>query len=354
MNIQLVAHGVTWSGWQQLSLKKSLGQVQQSFEMTTTDRHQQGLDKWNIFGGTFIKLYLDGRNIFEGYVQNYKTNISSSSRSISISGESRAVDLVQCSHVGPYFWKSVPAEQVIEDLIKPFNYSFLIDDPLMPIPEEGLRMAVDASPYDTIKKIAEQNGLLVFTDDYGNLRIAKDIPQVEYSMLTTGDYTSISAEHDISTTFSKLIVKAQENSYEKDKFDEKQRKEVIADNDNLVRYRPKVIISDGDSEKQENLTTYINRRLTGDGVKVSLTVKSPYDKNGNLWGVGQRVWLKEPAVNVDQELIISDLTFSVSDSSGFEAKMDLQVPETFSITPATPITIRRSKGWFEGIMEVFK
>ncbi len=352
LNVQLICDGLTWSGWQSFSITKSLSQVQHSFQMTTTDRYQSGLKNWNVKGGSLIEIYIDGNKVFEGYVQKYNPSVTADSHQISISGESKAIDLVQCSHVGKYFWKNVSPENIIKEIVEPFGLEVIIDGELEKIPKEGLRVAVDNNAFDILKKLAGDNGLLIFTDDEGKIRIAKDMPQNEYCMLTTGDYTQISAEHDMSTIFSKLILKSQEKTYKANEFEKRQRKENIANNEKLTRYRPKTVITDGKKQTQDKLEKYINRRLNGDGKKASVTVKSPYDKNGNLWGVGQRVWIKEPVIDVDQELLIAEMTMSLSEQ-GYETQLSLQVPQTFSITPATPVTVRRSKGFFEGIMDIF-
>ncbi len=318
--------------WQSINIKQSMGTVQHSVDISVTDVFDFQHRRYNHHGGGRIEIFLDKNyKLFDGWVQRYKESATATSRTINVSAESSAVDLVQSSHIGKYFWQNCTAETVINEVVKPFNIKVKINKPLLPISKEGLRVAVDTTAFDILKKVAEQNGLLIFTDTNGVINIG--LPATNQGvLLTTGDYTQISIDHDFTAIFSKLIIKSQQKTHEKKKFKHQQQKQTVIDNDRLIRYRPKIVISNGEEKQQENLANYANRRINGDGIKVNLTVKSLYDKNGKVWAIGDRVWLREPNMDIDNELIISDLTFSISQTSGTNVQMNLKVPQTFTLT----------------------
>lgn len=425
-DIWLTCEGINWYGWQSLSIKSSLSQVQHSFEMKTTDIERLGDELWNVKGGSEISIYFRNIRIFTGYVQKYDVSLSADSHEISIAGESKAIDLVQCSHVGNYFWKNVSGETVVKEVVKPFGIPIRIDKKLKPIPKEGLRVAVDSSAFDVIKKVAEQNALLVYTMQSGTVCITDDPSQKQLSpaVLAPGDYVSISVNSDYSTVFSEVILKSQEKTYKTKEFKKRQQKKKVKKNtkkrskrskekqeedekDNKdkakqkktrtetrrsrrrkkskkakratararrtrkkkaepkiinlgthtnsqdLRYRPLVIISNGKDDAQQDLVKNANRRLNGDGKKVSITVKSPYTPTGEIWGIGQYVSLNDEIMGVKGSYIISDLSFSLSDS-GFETNMDLCLPHVFNMQEMTPAQRRlESKSIFADLLGVF-
>ena len=63
--------------------------------------------------------------------------------------------------------------------------------------------------------------------------------------------------------------------------------------------------------------------------------------------------VREELVDLDHELVISDLDFSLSESSGFEATLTLKIPETYTIDPSKVFTARRSTGIFGDLLKAF-
>ena len=176
--------------------------------------------------------------------------MTSDSHQITISGQSKAIDVVQSSHDGTYFWKDTPAEDVIEELLSPFGFEFTASKPLKSIGSTGFRMGVNESPFTAIKRIAERNGLLVFTDNDGNFKLSDTSDQATFSEIGRGDYIRISADHDVSKSFSNIIVKGQRNSYDFD-FDTSQQNENRLLNTSQPRHRPKVVVVTAQEAEQE-------------------------------------------------------------------------------------------------------
>ena len=114
-----------------------------------------------------------------------------------------------------------------------------------------------------------------------------------------------------------------------------------------------MIISDGKEDSQKKLIENVNRRLNGDGKKISLTVKTPYTPTGEIWGIGQYVVLKDDIMGIDGSYIISDVSFSLSDS-GFETQLDLCLPHVFNLKEVTPAQKRsEAASIFYDLMGIF-
>lgn len=351
MRVTLASEGQVWLGWKSFSISKTLDKAQHSFTMSTTDRQQEGLDRWNVNGGSSVQIYFNDDLVFDGFVQKYNPSITASSHEISISGESKAIDAVQSSHTGEMFWKNKSADDIVKEVIEPFGLEVEIDESLGEIGEEGFRVAANDTPFSIVKRLAERNGRVVFTDRNGKFRVSSLKEAEVATTLTRGDWVEISAEHDVSKSFSEIIVKGQRNSYV-GTFEDNQRTIFPTTNSSQKRFRPKIVLSTGTDDQQKRFSQYVHRRLSGDSVSATVKVKSAYNKEGVLWGVGDRVWLDEPLIDIDQEMVVSELTFDLNDQ-GFSTTLKLKVPETYTIDPAAARPARKSIGFFGDLLRAF-
>ena len=368
----MVSGGVPWVGFKSVRVNRSMDQVYHILDFETTDRYQEGLSKWNVRGGSDIQVYWESDLIFDGFVRRYLPEIGPSSHSIKLQCDSDAARLTQCSHEGPYFWKNVTAEEVVRSVLAPYEINFDILSPMKPIGADGYRVAVDDSAYNIIHKLAQKNGLTVFTGNDGRLKISDGTNAPIMSPLTTCDYTHFSADHDISRAYSKLIVKSQKNikievpiigdagsgalkSTQKYKeFSGVQRFEEVLTNPNQPRYRPLVILHNGKPADVTDFAKYAQLRFSGDSVSAKLTVKSLYDKDGKPWGIEQLVPIFEPAGDLNETLIVSDYDLDIS-ISGLNLTLTLREPRTYkkdvAVNNSLRRTLRRSDSVFSQIFK---
>ena len=348
VRITLKSEGQSWEGVKSFKVEKSMDSVVHRFDINTTDRRGQGFENWNIEGGSEVDILLNDDAIFSGFAQKYTVSILDK-KEITVSGFSKAIDIVECSHLGLYFWKNIPAEDIISEVLKPFGLEAKISKPLLRIPNEGFKVSPSDSAFNIIRRIAERDGLLIFTNNEGLIVLSDGSDSEGRSLLTTGDYTGLTINHDISRAHSELIIKAQQTTYVKD-FGKKQQIQKRAKNSAITRYRPLIIINNDEEDVQEVFANYANKRFAGDSVVGQITLKSPYDKEGKLWGINQSVWLRDEHVNVDQELLISKVVFAFTEDDGFTCTLDLRTPETYRLTFDQGIVSVRSSRRSTGVM----
>lgn len=331
--------------------------VAHSFAFSTTDRFQEGLDRWNVKGGSKVEFYIDDILIVSGVVRKYKPRITSESHSIDIEGESFSVDIVDCSHLGPYFWKAGSAEQVITDVLKPFGLSIKLDKALKPIPKEGYRVGVNDTPFEIVRKLLERDQLLLFTDRQNQLVATDGKRPADGGSIERGDYIEIGAEHDLTNSFSEIVVRAQKNERTKDTkagFDAAQKIEKRLTNSAETRYRPVVFVNSGEPEAQQELAEDIKRRFSGDQITAQAVVKSHLNRKGDVWGVNQLVFLNEPLISAKQKLVVSEVEFTLDESSGFRTNLSLKLPVAFDKDGASARDVRLGDdGPFTDILAAF-
>ena len=347
--ITLVSNGITWRGVKSLSIRKSLDQVQHSFGIVTTDRFQEGLARWNVRGGSDIQLYIEGTLLFDGFVNNYTVDLAEKQHTVSVAGSSKPLDIVECGHEGPYFWKNTTYEQIIRDVLKPYGLPVKFSKPLKALPITGFRVAVNDRAFDIIRRIAEDNGLTVFSEIDGTVALGDGTDATGGTVLGRGDYISLSTEHKISRSNSQIIVKSQRNDYKTGHTP--QQSEKVVSNESQSRYRPLVVLHTGD---ETEFADYANHRFAGDEKTAEIVVKSAFDKQGRLWDINQKVHLTEPFVDIDDELLIADYALNLDEGSGLTVTLGLRVPQTYA--PGSTSTLfarrarRRSGGFFGEVL----
>ena len=356
---QLICEGLAWEGWQSFSIRQSLDSGAHSFSMQTTDRFKQLIGRWNVRGGSEIEIKIADETVFKGYVQKYSVNISADAHTITLEGASKAIDIIECSHLGPYFWKNTTGEAVIREVLKPFGLSVTFDKGLKAIGATGYKVEVEAKPFEIIKEIAARDGLTVLTDFNGNLRLydGKNAPQA--GSIGRGDYISISSDHDLSQAFSEIVVKSQQNDRGKPvkaTFNTKQRSEATSSNNLIlkttanplnVRHRPIVYVKNDQGDAAESFGDFVKSRFTGDVITASAVVKSHLNKAGKIWGIGQEVFLQEELLSVNQKLVVSEVDFSLSQDSGYQTNLVFKIPETYDpLEGASSASLRQAKGEF--------
>lgn len=347
--IQLISDGQSWTGFQSVSIKQSMDNAAHTFSMTTTDRDNEGLDRWSVRGGSEVQILIDGRQVFDGFVQKYKPNVGPETHTITIEGASRAIDIIQASHVGPYFWKNVSAESIIAAVLEPFGIGFTVGGDMKAIGKEGYRVGVTDSPFAIVRKLAQRNGLTIYTTAANELILSKTPASTVFASIGRGDYVNLDVNHDLSQSFSEIIVKAQQNTTKKD-FKGKQQVEKRFTNPTETRYRPFIISSTGTEPDQQDFGEFAKRRFAGNVLSATITVKSafrnPAQGDREAWGINQLVFVDEPVVDVQQRLLISAVEFSLTEGTGFQTVLTLRLPEVFSDDDAERPKVRRAKGEF--------
>ena len=351
--ITLASGGSRWTQWKSLSVSKTIDSAQHKMSISTTDRIQTGLERWNILGGSEIRLFFDVNLIFEGYVTKYSPSVSETEHAISVECTTRSVDAVESSHDGTLFWKDTSPEEVIREVLSPFGIQTNIMSPMTMIESEGFKVAPNTSAYDVVKRLAERDGLLIYTNTDSSFTISDGaIAFSPAQTIVRGDWCSISSTHDIGKSYSEVRLKTQRKSYNYD-YDERQMTEEVFTSSFQNRHRPLVVVDNTQFENDEKLGRYIERRLNNDSITAQVEMKSFSDKSGRPWEVGGMVRVFEPLIDVTQTLQISSVNYDLSESGGITTNLTLKTPEGYSTGTASASSIRRSSGAFGSLLGSF-
>jgi prophage tail gpP-like protein len=362
--VYVLVDGSQWYGWKSLRVSQSIDQAAHSLQIETSERESAGVNDWNVNGGSRIEVLVapefgeQAQPLFQGYVRLYEELVDGNSHTVNISAESDAIDIAEGSHLGPYFWREgTRQETIIDQLLEPYGLPVKITKPLKIVPKEGFRVGVNETPLSVINKIAEKNGLATFTDSTGEFVLSDGSDAINLGTgYQTGDYVKLSQTHDLQSQFSEVIVKAQKNERTQKSsanFEAQQRIIKRIQGHSLARYRPSVFISNGEDGSQADLDRYIRDRLIGQSLFVRMDVKSPFTKEGPIWGINQQLRLSEPRFNLLGDYLRTvQVEHAMDNGGGYTVSMDLTVPEALSgSTPLLAVSRSRS-GWFSDVLRI--
>lgn len=331
VDILITINGEEWTGAKTFRVNQSMDRAAHSisFDTPMIPPNDEGYAFFQPDVGDEYVIAVNGFVLSAGYIRNITSrSVGDADYSLTVNGESRASDLVDTTHDGQVFWKNVSGATIVEQVLAPYGFAYRTDRPFRV--EKELKVDVQDSPWDIIKKIAENNGLTVYTNSENVIIFADaELPGTFYE-LSDVNASEMSVDKNDDYLFSQIIVKAQSA-------EGTQSKEIRLVNPNAPRYRPKVLIYDKDDTEQggfEDYSEYVRRRMNGLVSEVSMRLPFLDRPEDAFYRLNDRVWLVAPTHYIEgAEMVISEITYLMSDGDGIVTELRLTTPEAYTIQP---------------------
>jgi len=335
--VTMFLNGRTYSGWENLSIDKSLTALSGAFQMSLVDRWKPDQKPWIVKPGQEIHIHFGKDQIMTGFIDSLDAASSAGSRTIAISGRDRTGDLVDCSIIsatGEY--KNLSLEQLAVEFVKPFFNGRLKVFNYSGDTEKFSTFAVKQGEtvFEALGRGAKLRGVLITTDGFGNLIILKKGQTTASSDLVSGEnIKSSSASYDFTERFSKYIVKGQSKGSESFNSESATAIKAESTDEGISRYRPTIIIGEG-GMTQASAQKRANWEATfraAEAVKASVTVQGWRQGNGSLWQLNQLIRVTDGNIGLKrQKMLVESLNFSKS-AGGTLTTFGLVRPDAFDL-----------------------
>lgn len=169
-SITLYLNGLIFTGWQSVSVTRSLESMSGRFELGIAVRPEDDMSVLKV--GAELILEINEQRVITGYLDDLTQHISGESKMVKISGRDRTADLVDCSvlHTS-YHFKNQTLQDIAYTLCQPFNIDVVweatSEDAMEKIPV--WQVEPGETVFDTLTKAARHKGVLVTSDVNGNL-----------------------------------------------------------------------------------------------------------------------------------------------------------------------------------------
>lgn len=347
--IVLIVDGIEYGTWKNIKVHQSLDQMAGAFAFVTSNKHSGDNREWKIKIGSNCKVQVDGQTIVDGYIDEILNRYDSEGHEIQFLGRDRTSDLVDCSFIDPdnekkNEWKDSTLLDIIKDLCSPFGIDVIADatasiDASVVIPVFNIESGTTVS--ENIRSLCNMAGLLPITSGNGDLTITRSGTNTTNDAIETGvNVKSFSGIYDNKNRYSKYVVKGQDNPtpFLSKLLDITEPSGEALDNV-ITRYRPLIVLP----EKKVNVSEAEKRARweastrAGKSRVISYTVVGWTQTNGDAWPLNGVVHVKDKINNINQNYLISELTFSLDGETGTTTELTLKSQETYNIL-RTPIT----------------
>ena len=290
MKLELKVENRKYSGWEDVSIKKSIGSIAHNFSMNIFNG-----DQLSIQDDDLIQILVDDKIFFSGYLDDIILGISDTKKPLKLSGRSRAADLIDCNISDNKQYNKQNIKQIISDLIKPFGITVSSSLKLEPI--ETFFTKIGETYFDAINRLCKQTNTLPISDSLGNIEIVKNKQNKSSIVLKDGDFKELNYPKKLSNRFSKYTYK----------------KEGIVtdvtdgsiDDDTVDRFRPFVSVNTEDKDNKDLAKWQKNFNKVNE-VSLTAIVEG--------WDLEINTIVKLETTVVQNSFLIKEITYSKSDS----------------------------------------
>ncbi|MHB8887176.1 MAG: phage baseplate assembly protein, partial [Methylovirgula sp.] len=299
-SVTVVAGGESYGAWQEIEIEYGAGLAARSVALRAAEPYSVIGTDWPFEPGTPMSVYASGDLLLTGFVDDYEPEFDEDNHIATVSARSKSKDLIDSSAVHKTGeWTGKTMYEIGQDLVATFGLTLNNEVQLDPIPV--WRLAQGSTVFDELEVMGRSQRALLVGEADGSLTI------------TRADQFSM---HAGALMEGVNIVRAKGKLSEKGKHSEvrgrgqkrmgsgkaAQRLEYVGTDSTVQRYRPQIVIAEGDID-QNRLTDRVNwniARAAGWSTTAEVTVASWRDAAGTLWNGKRFVYLWSPKLKIDQ------------------------------------------------------
>ena len=325
--ILITVGGKTFTGFESVRLNATLEHAARSFEVQIA-AEQGGAATLQMFkAGAKVSITVDGEAFLTGYVDQYRPRIGKSEYLISISGRSKGADAIDCGiiHATGHFKNRTPL-QIAQEMDK-FGIGFTASGDMKPVP--NFQVSPGETVFQALSRLARDQNLTLRAKGDGGIEFynAKKSPKRQAGPLIEGiNILTGEANHDWSKRYSKYHVRGQKALGTDEKATQL---ESVAEDTGVDRYRPTVVLAEGDTDEGRirDRAQHHRNRKAGRGLTADIGVVNYRDSGGKLWEPGNLVYVESDALALGQDMMIEGVDFSEDSAGGTVTRLSLCDPK---------------------------
>jgi len=329
--------GKKFSGWEEVTISKSMDDLAHSFDITLTDKWNANDEPIYFHVGLGVQIFIDDEKIITGYIDDISREYSDSSRRINIAGRSKTADLVDCSAIYQKGqWRGQTLSKIAKDLCQPLDISTSVASGI-DVSSSLRRFSIEDGEtiFDCISRAAKMAGVLLLTDVNGNLYFDRVSSTRIKTVLENGiNILNGSKTSSMSDRYTDYTIKTQLAGDDTTYAAATSKTKTASDSGFVgARYRPLIITAENESsgnELQKRIDWEKNIRA-GKSHRVSYTVQGWKHSTGT-WAPNTLVRVKDPDFELDDELLIKSVQLT-KNSQGTLASLELTFPQAYSVEP---------------------
>jgi prophage tail gpP-like protein len=355
-NVQLTVNGRSYAGWTSARVTRSVEAIAGSFSVSVSERWDGAAEPWPIVDGDECTLALDGTVLITGYVDTRSHSFAAQSHALSIVGRDKTGDLVDCSAVlSKWEFLQVSVPEFCSQIAAPFGVTVRVQSGLT-ITEKIAKLTVNPgeTAFEVIDRACRMAAVLPIADGRGGLLLTRaDLARRTTTALVEGEnILSADASADSTRRYRRYIVSGQsagsDDIYGASAAAIKETAEDLGvpRAARVLLLRPEGAVTRAIAKQRAEWEATVRAARS---VPVTVTVQGWQQADGALWPVNALARLKTPRLGIDADLLISEVTYSLSLEAGTTTELKLVRPDAF--TPEPVIGKKAKKGSSGSLLE---
>lgn len=351
-DVQLTVAGQIYEGWKTVKVVRSIESIAGSFELEITDRWAGTGKPWPILEEQECTIMLLGQLALTGYVDKRSISYEKESRTFSVSGRDRAGALVDCSAVLDQLqFRQTPLADLAKKICDPFKIKVAMQtgqSPSLP-PRDKLAANPGDKAHSVLEKACRMVGFLPISDGKGGVQLCRAGSERATSSLKEGvNILKASAEYDFTERYYKYVCLSQHAAKIPKKDTKASAKATAKANAAASRARGEAF--DEEVTRKERVLVinpedgadkaYADRRAQWEATvraakseTVKVTVQGWAQESGKLWPINALVNITAERLGVKGDMLITEVTYGMSDAAGRTTQMTLKRPDAFTPEP---------------------
>lgn len=159
-DVRLEINGVKYGGWTKISIRRGIGQVAGTFELSITERWPGQPIPAKIELGASCVVTVDGAPVITGYVDDVAPSYNAASHTVSVTGRDKTCDLVDCCPPSTQL-KGATLAAVARSLAAPFGIEVVDETGVGVVP--GFKTNPGDTVFETLEQLARAKGVLLLS-----------------------------------------------------------------------------------------------------------------------------------------------------------------------------------------------
>jgi len=337
--VSLLVNGRLYLGWTSVQITKTMEAIAGSFSISATDRWSIDEEPWPIKPGDECVLKIGDDSVITGFVDSTNPSIESQRRSLSISGRDKAGDLVDCSDdVRPGEFKNLTALQIAQALAKSFEISVSADVDVG-APFSVFAIQPGETAFDAIARACQKRSLLPVSASDGSVKLLRtSVDRADDSLIEGQNILRATANHSMNNRFSDYTIKSQAANVSGWSGKDAAQMKAISKDTEVPRFRPRTVIESGDNKVSElqKRADWEAASRAGQSTTANISVQGWRQSTERLWTVNELIFLRSQAIQIEQDMLIKGVNFSLDINGGQKVALSLTRPDAFLAEPPDP------------------
>ncbi|MBL1321505.1 MAG: hypothetical protein COA63_010670 [Methylophaga sp.] len=346
-DVRLKIDGIIHAGWKDVVLSFSLESIANTFQLSLTDKWANDAEPRRIKTGSACEVWIGNTKVITGYIDDVTPQYDARNHTVTVSGRSKAGDLVDCSHAGQQF-SNRHLKQLADAVCQPFDIQVLVADGVDI--SQRFRNAQEIETGETIFEFLEQlaryRAVRLVSNVDGDIVITQaGKSRVNTALILGENILSASGQFSQRDRYSDITVIGSQGGSDDGWGNVVAHIKAKSSDKNINRHRPMVLnANDGinlsDAKKQAQWE--INTRF-GRGKGIVYTING-WLHDAGLWQPNVLVPVKDSFLSINSDMLISEVQL-IMDDQGQRTELRVMPPEAFELVALPEPTIEDEGGW---------